>query len=83
VITAVIAFFTSSPFMRKVALYGTIALAIILFYFGWKKKIENIGEDKVRLENAHAEAVAVKKMLAAPVPTTRDDTAKLLDAGKF
>lgn len=79
----ILGFFTSSPLMRKIAFYGAIAIAIILFYFGWKKKIENIGEQKVRLENAHAEAIAVKKMLAAPVPTSRDDTLKLLDDGKF
>jgi phosphate/sulfate permease len=82
-IATILGFFASSPLMRKIALYGAIALAVILFYFGWKRKIENIGEQKVRLENAHAQAVIAKKILAAPVPMSRDDTAKLLDKGGF
>ncbi len=82
-IATIIGFFASSPLMRKVAFYGAIALAIVLFYFGWRRKMENIGEQKVRLENAHAQAVIAKKILAAPVPMSRDDTGKLLDEGKF
>lgn len=80
---SIVGLFASSPLMRKIALYGAIALAVVLFLLGLKKSGERVGEQKVRLENAHAQVAIAKKILAAPVPSTRDDTAELLDAGKF
>lgn len=82
-ITSIVGFFASSPLVRKIALYGAVALAVVLFLLGLRKSGERAGAQKIKLENAHAEAVALKKILAVPVPTTRDDTGKLLDDGTF
>ena len=77
-----IALLFANPLFSKLALYGSILLAVLLLLLGFRKSGEKVGAMKVKLEAAHAVAVARKKMDEIPRPT-RADVAKRLRDGTF
>lgn len=71
------------PWVRKVALYGAIALAVVLILLGFRRSGEKAGEAKVKLEDAHAQAQAAKRIqdAIASAPSTRDERTRQLRDG--
>lgn len=70
-----IATILATPWMRKLALYGSIVLAVVLILLGFRRAGVKAGEATIIKENQHAQAKAAQRIKAVveAAPSTRDE----------
>lgn len=72
----------SRPWVWKLALIAAVVFSVLLLLARARRAGEKVGEMKIKLENAHAVAIARKKMEAIPRPS-RGDVERSLRDGEF